>query len=197
MGYHNCCCSPKDKTLILVLEHPPRGLEIILKYNPYPVPSGGKRYMTSLYHLFPPTIHPMVVHFTIALVYLAGVAGVISLFYRKSDFPAKSFLILLIFSFVAVGAAGVAGAISGSYLRHVPGTAMHMLHTHKEYGEVTGVFVLAALVLQGWRFWKNPQRFQPSVLAVICSIIAVVMVTAAGHLGGTLVYMHGLGVQSS
>ena len=61
-----------------------------------------------------------------------------------------------------------------------------MLHTHKEYGEVTGIFVVAALVLQGWRFWKNPQRIQPSVLAVICSIIAVVMVSAAGHLGSAL-----------
>jgi uncharacterized membrane protein len=153
--------------------------------------------MTSLYHMFPPTIHPMVVHFTIAIVYLAGLAGVISLFYRKSDFPAKSFLILLIFSVLAVGAAGVAGAISGSYLSRVPGTEVHMLHTHKEYGEVTGIFVVAALVLQGWRFWKNPQRIQPSVLAVICSIIAVVMVSAAGHLGGTLVYTYGLGVHSS
>jgi uncharacterized membrane protein len=153
--------------------------------------------MTSLYHLFPPTIHPMVVHFTIAIVYLAGLAGVISLFYRKSDFPAKSFLILLILSFLAVGAAGVAGAISGSYLSHVPATSAHMLHSHKDYGEMTGIFVTAALVLQGWRFWKNPQRIQPSVLAVICSIIAVVMVTIAGHLGGTLVYTHGLGVHSS
>ncbi|MCL6600770.1 MAG: hypothetical protein K6T81_18850 [Alicyclobacillus macrosporangiidus] len=150
--------------------------------------------MTSLYRLFPPTIHPMVVHFTIATVYLAGLAGIVSLFYRKSDFAVKSFLILLVLSVLSVGAAGVAGAISGSYLSHVPRSAVHILHTHKDYGEWTGIFAVAALVLQGWRVWKNPQRFQPSVLAVIFSMAAVVMVSAAGHLGGTLVYTDGLGV---
>jgi uncharacterized membrane protein len=151
--------------------------------------------VTSLYHLFPSTIHPMVVHFTIAIVYLAGLAGVVSIFYRKTDYAARSFLILLILSLFAVGAAGVAGAISGSYLNHVPGDAVHMLHTHKEYGEFTGIFVVLALVLQGWRFWKNRQNVEISILAVISCVIAVIMVTVAGHLGGTLVYSHGLGVQ--
>lgn len=150
--------------------------------------------MATLFHLFPATIHPMVVHFTIATIFLAGLAGVMSLFYRRDHFVLISFLIMLILSFLAVAAAGAAGVISESYLPHIPQSVQGMLHQHKQYGEITGVFVTVALIMQAWRLLRRKAHTRPSYVAVISILIAVVLVSITGHLGGTMVYSHGLGV---
>jgi uncharacterized membrane protein len=150
--------------------------------------------LLGLEHLFPATIHPMVVHFTIAIVYLAGFAGVMSLFIRKGDFFVKFFLIMLVFSVLATIAAGAAGVISESYISHYPSAIHEKLHDHKQYGVFTGVFVSIALLLQLWKSFKTREKMLPSWLAVIATLIAVVFVSMAGHLGGTLVYHFGFGV---
>lgn len=42
--------------------------------------------LAHLEHLFPATIHPMVVHFTIAIVYLGVLEGFSSFMFRVPDF---------------------------------------------------------------------------------------------------------------
>jgi len=79
--------------------------------------------LTSLYHLFPATIHPMVVHFTIAVNFLASFIGLIGVFRRKDSWFSRGFFYLLILSILETIAAGVAGVISESYLPHIPAAA--------------------------------------------------------------------------
>ncbi len=151
--------------------------------------------LTQLEHLFPSTIHPMVVHFTIAIVYLAGLTGIVSLLYRKSDFFVKAFWFLIVLSFLATIAAGAAGVISESYLTHSSSGAQHILHDHKQDGILTGVFVSLALLLQSWTCYRTRIHMKPSRIAVGAMIIAVIFVSLAGHLGGTAVYHFGVGVK--
>ena len=151
--------------------------------------------MLTLEHLFPATIHPMVVHFTIAIVYLAGFAGVMSLFFRKGDFFVKFFLIMLVFSVLATIAAGAAGVVSESYISHYPSVIHEKLHDHKQYGVFTGVFVSIGLVFQLWKSYKTREKMLPSWIAIIVTLIAVIFVSMAGHLGGDLVYHFGFGVK--
>ncbi|WP_245631739.1 DUF2231 domain-containing protein [Alicyclobacillus ferrooxydans] len=151
--------------------------------------------LASLYHLFPATIHPMVVHFTIAIVYLAGFAGLIGVVWRGRDgfFP-KLYLLMLFLAILATIAAGAAGVISESYLKSIPHGVASTLETHKSYGELTGVSVVIAFVLQSWRWWRKKPLWSVSLVSLLFAIVAVVFVSMAGHLGGMMVYHHGLGV---
>ncbi|SIS66429.1 DUF2231 domain-containing protein [Alicyclobacillus vulcanalis] len=148
--------------------------------------------LTSLEHLLPSTIHPMVVHFTIAVAYLAGVSGLVG-GVRQTPFWSRAFLYLLLLGLVATGAAAVAGVVSESYLPRIPQAVAPMLHTHKEDALFTAVFQVVALALQ---LALGTRRQRVSWLAVISTLLACAFVTLAGHLGGTMVYHYGLGVKA-
>lgn len=150
--------------------------------------------MAALYHMFPATIHPMIVHFTIAIVYLAGLAGVVGLFWRADGFWPKMFFLMLFFGILATLAAGVAGAISESYISTIPSGVGGMFETHKFYGELTGVCLVIAFFFQAISWFRNRKDWRVSIIALIFTVVAVVLVSMAGHLGGTMVYQHGFGV---
>ncbi|MCL6445771.1 MAG: DUF2231 domain-containing protein [Alicyclobacillus sp.] len=150
--------------------------------------------MTSLYHLFPSTIHPMVVHFTIAVNYICTLAGIIGLIRRKDEFWSKAFFYMLILSILSTLAAGLAGVISESYLNHIPHAVSGMFHKHKEYGELTGVLLIVSFVIQAVSIWRR-RAFRVSVFAFLFCLVSTIFVSLAGHLGGTLVYSYGLGVR--
>ncbi len=145
--------------------------------------------MTTLYHLFPPTIHPMVIHFTIAIIYLAALAGLAGLIFRRDFFYVRLFFSLLVLAILATLAAGVAGVISESYDTISPAVA-RILSVHKTLGELTGVLVVIATMFQFFTYGKH----RVSKLAFLFSLIAVVTVSITGFLGGSMVYDHGLGV---
>ena len=147
--------------------------------------------LTGLYHLFPPTIHPMVIHFTIAINFLATLMGLIGFFKKKDPFYERMYIWLLVLSILATLAAGVAGVIS-SYYANVPASLAPMLETHQRFGELTGVALVIAFAFQ-WLYRRR--RHQVAALALVFSIIATILVSITGHLGGTMVYNHGLGVQ--
>lgn len=145
--------------------------------------------MTFLYHLFPPTIHPMVVHFTISIIWLAGLLGLIGLFRREDTFWAKAFTLFLGLGILATLAAGVAGVISESYDK-IPQAVGVMLANHKRDGELTGVFVVIAFIVQ----LLHGRLQKVSWIAFIACLIAVVLVSITGYIGGSMVYDHGLGI---
>ncbi|GGJ10536.1 hypothetical protein GCM10010885_19680 [Alicyclobacillus cellulosilyticus] len=148
--------------------------------------------MNALVHLFPPTIHPMVVHFTIAITYLAALAGFAGLIRRKERTWAQAFWVLLWLGILATLAAGLAGVVSESYVQ-VPYKIESMLHHHKQYGELTGVLLVLAAIVQ-WFAQRRSGRI--SWLAFLLTVAAVVTVSIAGYLGGDMVYDHGLGVHT-
>ncbi|MCL6445748.1 MAG: DUF2231 domain-containing protein [Alicyclobacillus sp.] len=146
--------------------------------------------MATLEHLFPPTIHPIVVHFSIAAVYFAALAGAAGLLFRQ-PFYARSFFLLLCLSILATLATGIAGVISESYV-HATAQVQRVLHTHKMYGEVTGVLLVMSAFLQG----RTPhRRRRVSWAAFVVCLAAAVTISLAGYLGGSMVYEYGLGVR--
>ncbi len=149
--------------------------------------------MSFLYHLFPPTIHPMVVHFTIAIPYIALLIGILGLIMRDRELYAKGYLFMLFLGILATIAAGAAGVISEYYV-HVPRHVRGMLEDHKNYGEITGVLIVIAFVVQ-WFVLRRKQRV--SIISLVFCILATITVSLAGFVGGSMVYDHGLGVQGS
>ncbi|MCL6445807.1 MAG: DUF2231 domain-containing protein [Alicyclobacillus sp.] len=145
--------------------------------------------MAALEHLFPPTIHPMVVHFSIAAVYFSALAGAAGLLFRQ-PFYARSFMLLVWLSILATVVTGLAGVISESYV-YASAQVQPVLHSHKMYGEITGVLLLTSAFLQ----WRAPNRHERvSWPAFAVCLAAVVTISLAGYLGGSMVYEYGLGV---
>lgn len=150
--------------------------------------------MTILYHLFPPTIHPMVVHFTISTIYLALLAGTVGLVVRKDSFFTKAYFLMLILSILATMAAGVAGVISEYYVNPATHHVTGMLSNHKRDGELTGVLLVIAFGLQ--TVLQHGVR-RVSLLALLFTLLATIMVSITGFIGGSMVYDHGLGVHTN
>jgi uncharacterized membrane protein len=69
-----------------------------------------------------------------------------------------------------------------------------MLETHQRLGELTGIALVIAFIFQ-WYFRRNKK--QVATLALVFSIIAAILVSITGHIGGTMVYSHGLGIHVS
>lgn len=145
----------------------------------------------NLLYLLPATIHPMVVHFTIAILYLAVLTEVIA-YFKKDNFYERAGFLLLGLGVLSTIAAGVAGVVSEHYDIITPPVAA-LLATHRFFGETTGVIFLIAFAIRFVTRRRKPSRVVLGALLI--SVVGLVFVTYTGHLGGDLVYNNGLGVK--
>lgn len=156
-------------------------------------------------HLFPPVIHPMMVHFPIALLYASLATTVLGFVWPLPDrfFERVSFW-LLVAGFLAGVVTAAMGVISEQFV-HWNATTYALLGTHQRDAVLTGILCLIALALrigarypraearQGWSLAQSG-RGRSSVLAGIFLALAVVMITVTASVGGTMVYQYGAGV---
>lgn len=159
----------------------------------------------------PPTIHPMLVHFPIALLYLCLFIELLGRLTHPHDrFYDRVSFWLLILGFLAGVAAAAAGVISEQYVRWTP-TTFALLSAHQRDAVLTGVFVLLAIGARllgryssgsrsssnrsgsAWSAWGSG-RGRPTGLSLLLLIAAVVMISVTGTLGGTMVYHYGVGI---
>lgn len=146
-----------------------------------------------LAHL-PPAIHPAIVHFPIALLYVSLVVAIASRS-RVGEGLAPSVRPLLFLAVVSVFAAAAAGVAAESSLPSLPPVAAAMLHTHKVFALLTGVCALMALGLSkvGIRGHAVARTPLPN-WSLAFLILATAFISYTGYLGGSLVYDHGVGV---
>ncbi len=163
-------------------------------------------------HVFPHTIHPMTVHFPIALLYLALAIDIMGLFIKAPDrfFDRASFW-LTILGFIAGAVAAAMGVISEQFVRWNATTSV-ILAAHQRDAVLTGVFAVLAIGLRfysrypaheqasssirtaPWSFWGTG-RGRSTPLSTLFLLLAVIMVTWTGSLGGTMVYHYGVGIR--
>lgn len=140
-----------------------------------------------------PNLHPIVVHVPIMLLMVAALTQIGSLFVWKKPLDWVTLLLLL---------GGVAGAIAASEWTHPHTTglteaASQVLAHHDTYAAWTLWLGVGALVLKGVSIWLlRGRRWLEWVIALVVTGSAVA-VGLTGHYGGTLVYIHGVGVQGN
>ena len=138
-----------------------------------------------------PTLHPMVVHVPVIMIPLAFLFGVISIFFTKRYFVALA---------VAFASAGVLGGYIAAFPMHphtrgLSETAARVLQQHDFFAYST-LGVTAISVVIGIFAWLRPSFFSKGLLAVVL-LLASLCVSVTAHYGGTLTYIHGVGINGN
>jgi uncharacterized membrane protein len=138
-------------------------------------------------------IHPMIVHFPIALLIvglLADAAGLIS----KKDFFSKAGFYLLILGTLGVVAAYFSGNLAGDGVTEA-GSLKQALESHEEAAELS-IWLMSAAALVRIAF-VAVKKYSGSLkwIAFALFLIGVLSIARTGYYGGELVYKHAAGVQ--
>ena len=135
-------------------------------------------------------IHPMVVHFPIALL-ITGVAFEALALWRQSDRLRATSLDLLVVGVLAAGLAVVTGHVAEEAVEH-SGIPEEALEIHEKLG--FAVFWIFAAVL-GFRLAVRWHWIRETyVLSLLLGIVGVIVLLVASYFGGELVYSLGAGV---
>lgn len=137
-------------------------------------------------------IHPMLVHFPIALLFVSVLFDILSRWLDRDGLREGALWLL------GLGlSSGLVGAIAGGMAEHAAeqsGVAESLIETHEALAYITlavmALLVLTRLVLRN--------RFTARAFALYLAVatVGLVAVSATGHTGGNLVYLHGAGVRA-
>ena len=133
-------------------------------------------------------IHPIIVHFVIAMTLIAVFFDIIGIYTKKSNLFEVSFLNLVVATiaiFIAIVFGQIEAGLSNPY-----GVSRDILNYHSTLGwSLAGILS----VITGWRYvsrQSNPQELASGFIAV--DMILAVLVCTQVYLGDMLVWIYGL-----
>jgi len=130
-------------------------------------------------------LHPMMVHFPIALVLIGFLADAVSLFYKKEACLSKTGFYLLVIGTLAAIVTWLSGFIFTSDMSGAAGT---IRETHELFASVTVGLLLITASLRILLLAKNIETPGLKWVAFALYGLATVCVTITGLYGGSLVY---------
>jgi uncharacterized membrane protein len=130
-------------------------------------------------------IHPMVVHFPIALIISGYLAEVTHLFIKKEPVLKEFYFWLLAAGFLSSFAAYFSGAFLTST---VPPEATAVYSRHELFAELTVFTTLVNTALMLYLKLEKKDETRLKWLAFALNTITVILLFITGHNGGVLVY---------
>jgi uncharacterized membrane protein len=140
-----------------------------------------------------PNIHPLFVHFPIALIIMVFVFDLISVITRKKAMLTAAH-ILTAFAVAGAALSVITGLIAEESVWH-PEAAHELLELH----ETVGIIILSlAVVLLIFRLALRDKLLGSlGWIAVLIGLAASALAGYTGYLGGEIVYKYGAGVQQA
>ena len=140
-----------------------------------------------------PNIHPMIVHFPIALIITVFIIDIIGLILKSEKLLYAGTIMTLAALVGAVGAV-LSGLIAEDSVWH-PGAAHELLETHELIGFISlGIIAVAAIIR--WALKDKLLGFGGWLILIITAV-AIGFVSYGGYLGGEMVFTHGAGVKTA
>jgi len=138
-----------------------------------------------------PNIHPLIVHFPVALLTVSLVFELLGIALERDDLERTAWWLLL------VGCVGLAGALTTGLFAEqtvtIPAEVSNQFETHEEMAFISAT-LYAIIIL--WRVSNKtllPQRMRP--LYILLTIAALVALWVGAWFGGEMVYGSGVGVK--
>jgi uncharacterized membrane protein len=152
--------------------------------------------MMALLPSWAPNLHPLVIHFPIALLIVAALADLVDTLVRRPTWLASAATTLFV-----LGAAGaIVACVSGQQAFDtvlMPGMAHPIVQAHRTWALATtsyfGVLALVRVVMA----FRAPLAGRYRVLLLLASIAGVIGLQQTAERGGRLVYEQGVGVIGS
>lgn len=132
-------------------------------------------------------LHPMVVHFPIALILIGFLFDLISLFYKKEAGLSMVGFYLLILGTLSALVAILSGTL---FTSEMSGTAGNIKETHELFAWIT---VINLILLSAYRIYikvKAREGITTNRISFTWYGVAAVCVAITGFYGGTLVYSY-------
>jgi uncharacterized membrane protein len=142
-----------------------------------------------------PNLHPLVVHFPIALLLTAAALDVVSWMLRCNRSLRFVATVLYVLGTLAIVAAYVTGRAAANTV-WLPGMAHAAVKEHWDWAFCAvwffGILTAVRLVLL-WRARADPRPLLIAALT-LAGLVGVVLLAETGDRGGRLVYQHGVGI---
>ena len=138
-------------------------------------------------------IHPMLVHFPIALLFVSVFFDLLSFYTGREDFKKGAFW-LLILGWIAGLAATLTGILSEEVVEKA-GVPEAAIERH-EFFALTTLALFVGLMLV--RFWiRNRWSSRDRLVYMGVALVGLSLLATTGFWGGDLVYRYGAGVQTN
>ncbi len=138
-------------------------------------------------------IHPMLVHFPIALLIVGFLAEATGAIFKKEFFSKAAFYLLIIGTLGAV-AAYLSGNIAGDGITET-GTLKQALEIHESSAILTVWLVVATTLFRVALVALKKFRGTLQWVAVALFLVSILSIARTGHYGGQLVFKHAAGVR--
>ncbi len=138
-------------------------------------------------------LHPMIIHFPIALLLVGFLAEVVG-FILKKEFFTKAAFYLLILGTLGVVAAYITGDIAGDGVSET-GQLKNALETHEHAAQLTLWLMVGAAIIRIALVWMKKFDGVFKYVALVLFLAGTLSVVRTGYYGGELVYKHAAGVQ--
>ncbi len=136
-------------------------------------------------------IHPMIVHFPIAIIITGFIFDTLYYFYRSQSWLPKAGFWLMMFGTVAACATYLTGVLFTS--EPTEGKVVHIYILHKTGCYITVLIMLLLSILRTRRAVKQKElRLNGFLYGLYAAGTAAVSFT--GYMGGTMVYSYFLGI---
>jgi uncharacterized membrane protein len=132
-------------------------------------------------------IHPMLVHFPIALVVFGFIADVASLYFKKEAFLSKMGTYLLIVGTLSALATWLSGVL---FTAEMSGSAGQVKETHELFAFITIIILVITATLRLYLLIGKKDNSNLKWVAFILYGLATISVSLTGFFGGTLVYSY-------
>lgn len=138
-------------------------------------------------------LHPVVVHFSIALMLASVLFDLVGLSFQPSSFHRGAVLLLVLGVICSIGS-GLSGDLAAGRLSPAD-QSLSVVGAHQKYGTATVWFSVLLLLLR--MFLIATRRFAGILrgLYLVLGLVTALLLSVTGYFGGSLVFEHGIGVK--